>query len=51
MEEDAGFAALYKKLIDGHFAPVPERGNTALQGILSRLSAPPEVPLEKTGQL
>ena len=51
MEEDADFAALYKKLIGEHFAPEPERGKAALRGILDRLSVPPEVPLEKTGQL
>ena len=51
MEEEADFAALYKKLIDDHFAPEPDRGKAALRGILSRLTAPPEVPLEKAGQL
>ena len=51
MAEEAEFAALYKKLIGAHFAPEPARREAALRGILSRLAAPAEVPLEKAGPL
>lgn len=40
MREEIDFSALYKKLIDGHFAPEQERAEAALFAVLSRLSEP-----------
>ena len=38
MREETDFSVLYKKLIDGHFAPEQERAQAALFAVLSRLS-------------
>ena len=38
MREESDFSALYKKLIDGHFAPERQRAEAALFAVLSRLS-------------
>ena len=38
MGEESDFSALYKKLIDGHFAPERQRAQSALFAVLSRLS-------------
>lgn len=38
MREEADFSVLYKKLIDGHFAPEQQRAKAALFAVLSRLS-------------
>ena len=55
MEEELDFAAVYKRLIDAHFAPEPERAGTALRAVLDRLARgnPPgicgnrsEIPME-----
>ena len=40
MEAETEFAVLYKKLIDGHFAPEQQRAEAALFAVLSRLSDP-----------
>ena len=40
MREEADFSVLYKKLIDGHFAPEQQRAKAALFAVLSRLSEP-----------
>ena len=43
--DEAEFAALYKKLIDDCFAPLPQRAEAALRVVLSDLTGgrdPPE---------
>lgn len=37
MDEEAGFAALYKTMIDGNLAPEPERAEAALRAVLRLL--------------
>ena len=37
MREEADFGDIYKKIIDGHFAPERERSEAALRTILGRL--------------
>ena len=59
MHEETDFSALYKKLIDGHFAPERERAEAALFAVLSRLSEEepdedfefPDPPPEPSGPL
>ena len=41
MSEESEFAELYKKLIDKHFVPDPQRAGTALGSVLQRLTASP----------
>lgn len=43
MREEADFSVLYKKLIDGHFAPERQRAEAALFAVMSRLSEPEPV--------
>ncbi len=45
MDEEAGFAALYKTMIDGNLAPEPERAEAALRAVLRLL--PRRDPLKK----
>ena len=55
MDAEREFAALYKRLIDGHFAPEPTRAEAALRGLLDRLSdrdspGPHEKPVETSAR-
>ncbi len=38
MPESTEFGALYKKLLDSHFEPDPERSAAALRAVLRQLS-------------
>ena len=48
MDGETGFGELYKKLIDGHFAPEQNRADAVLRALLGRLPArdPPEKTVE-----
>ena len=59
MREEIDFSVLYKKMIDGHFAPEQQRAKAAWSAVLSRLSEqepapepdPPEPSPEPIGPL
>ena len=52
MDEERDFAAAYKRLIDNHLAPEPERAEAVLRAVLRLLPRrdPPEKTVESPEQ-